>query len=217
MVTFQTVKEIHILHKRGMSIRSIASQLGVSRNTVRKYLKSQETQPVYSPRPKVDSLLDPHRDYILKRLAEAQPWRLPATVIYREIREQAYRGSLTLLRYFLRAQTPPVQMNLQSALKQSRADRCRLTREPCVQGIPLFKFSWPCWVTAGCSTWSSLNMRSETLESCHRNAFRFFGGVPQEVLYNNMKTVVLQLDAYQPGHHRFHSSLWQFARDIRDC
>lgn len=108
MVTFETVMEIHILHKRGMSIRSIASQLGVSRNTVRKYLKSQETQPVYSPRPKADSLLDPHRDYILKRLAEAQPWRLPATVIYREIREQGYRGSLTLLRYFLRAQTPPV-------------------------------------------------------------------------------------------------------------
>ncbi|SYE01627.1 transposase for insertion sequence IS100 [Klebsiella pneumoniae] len=41
MVTFETVMEIHILHKRGMSIRSIASQLGGSRNTVRKYLKSQ--------------------------------------------------------------------------------------------------------------------------------------------------------------------------------
>ncbi len=41
------------------------------------------------------------------------------------------------------------------------------------------------------------NMRYDTLETCHRNAFRFFGGVPREVLYDNMKTVVLQRDAYQ--------------------
>jgi transposase len=34
--------------------------------------------------------------------------------------------------------------------------------------------------------------RYDTLEACHRNAFSFFGGVPQEVLYDNMKTVVLQ-------------------------
>ncbi len=27
-----------------------------------------------------------------------------------------------------------------------------------------------------------------------------FGGVPREVLYDNMKTVVLQRDAYQTGH-----------------
>ena len=32
------------------------------------------------------------------------------------------------------------------------------------------------------------NMRYDTLETCHRNAFRFFGGVPREVLYDNMKT-----------------------------
>ncbi|EIS49112.1 transposase for insertion sequence IS100, partial [Yersinia pestis PY-60] len=43
------------------------------------------------------------------------------------------------------------------------------------------------------------NMRYDTLETCHRNAFRFFGGVPREVLYDNMKTVVLQRDAYQTG------------------
>ena len=35
--------------------------------------------------------------------------------------------------------------------------------------------------------------------------------VPREVLYDNMKTVVLQRDAYQTGQHRFHPSLWQFS------
>ncbi|HGY3771123.1 TPA: IS21-like element ISSen3 family transposase, partial [Escherichia coli] len=58
------------------------------------------------------------------------------------------------------------------------------------------------------------NMRYDTLEACHRNAFSFFGGVPQEVLYDNMKTVVLQRDAYQTGQHRFHPSLWQFGKEM---
>ncbi len=57
------------------------------------------------------------------------------------------------------------------------------------------------------------NMRYDTLETCHRNAFRF-GGVPREVLYDNMKTVVLQRDAYQTGQHRFHPSLWQFGKEM---
>ena len=57
-------------------------------------------------------------------------------------------------------------------------------------------------------------MRYVTLETCHRNAFRFFGGVPREVLYDNMKTVVLQRDAYQTGQHRFHPSLWQFGKEM---
>lgn len=39
------------------------------------------------------------------------------------------------------------------------------------------------------------NMRYETLENCHRNAFTFFGGIPHEVFYDNMKTVVLERDA----------------------
>ncbi|OIY94380.1 hypothetical protein BJK32_26015, partial [Escherichia coli] len=32
--------------------------------------------------------------------------------------------------------------------------------------------------------------------------------------YDNMKTVVLQRDAYQTGQHRFHPSLWQFGKEM---
>ncbi|KGA50788.1 integrase core domain protein [Yersinia pestis] len=35
-----------------------------------------------------------------------------------------------------------------------------------------------------------------------------------KVLYDNMKTVVLQRDAYQTGQHRFHPSLWQFGKEM---
>ncbi len=34
----------------------------------------------------------------------------------------------------------------------------------------------------------TLSMNSATVLACHEEAFRFFGGVPQEILYDNMKT-----------------------------
>lgn len=38
--------------------------------------------------------------------------------------------------------------------------------------------------------------RIETLIRCHEHAFAAFGCVPREVLFDNMKTVVLERDAY---------------------
>jgi len=215
MVTFEAVMEIHILHKQGMSIRTIASHLGVSRNTVRKYLKNQKAEPVYSPRPRAASLLDPHRDYIRKRLAEAHPYRLSATVLYREIRERGYRGSLTLLRYFLRAEHPPVTAEQAVRFETEPGRQMQVDWGTMRSGhTPLHVFVAVLGYSRMLYIEFTDNMRYETMESCHRNAFRFFGGVPQEVLYDNMKTVVLQRDAYQPGQHRFHPSLWQFAKEM---
>ncbi len=64
MVTFETVMEIKILHKQGMSSRAIARELGISRNTVKRYLQAKSEPPKYTPRPAVASLLDEYRDYI---------------------------------------------------------------------------------------------------------------------------------------------------------
>ncbi|MDE3022220.1 MAG: transposase [Pseudomonadota bacterium] len=60
----------------------------------------------------------------------------------------------------------------------------------------------------------SSNMRYDTPEACHRAAFGCFQGVPRQVLYDNMKTVVLERDAYKEGQHRFHPGFWQFARTM---
>ncbi|KAF1366351.1 transposase [Yokenella regensburgei] len=88
--------EIKVLHKRGMSIRAIARELGISRNTVRSHLKAKSETPQYSPRPASSSLLDEYRDYISKRISDAHPYKIPATVIAREIQERGYRGGLTI-------------------------------------------------------------------------------------------------------------------------
>jgi len=54
--------------------------------------------------------------------------------------------------------------------------------------------------------------RLETLLGCHERAFNFFGGVPREVLYDNMRTVVTDRDKYGPGLHRYNRTFLDFAR-----
>ena len=56
------------------------------------------------------------------------------------------------------------------------------------------------------------NEKFATLKLWHINAFEYFGGVPKQVLYNNMKTVVLGRDVYGEGLHRFHPGLWDLSK-----
>ncbi len=52
---------IRYMREKGMSIRSIAKETGISRNSVRKYLKNE---PVKKHAQKRGSKLDPYRDTI---------------------------------------------------------------------------------------------------------------------------------------------------------
>lgn len=53
--------------------------------------------------------------------------------------------------------------------------------------------------------------RFETLMACHEAAFAFFGGTPRDVLYENIRTVVIGRDAYSPGQHRLQLAFRSFA------
>ena len=57
MITLEERMLIEIMYKQGYSKKRIARELGVSINTVRKYLKN-ENNPVYTKRPKKVMKLD---------------------------------------------------------------------------------------------------------------------------------------------------------------
>lgn len=50
MVGAEQVVEIRVLHRHGTGIREIARETGLSRNTIRRYLRN-EAAPRYTPRP----------------------------------------------------------------------------------------------------------------------------------------------------------------------
>ena len=86
--------------RQGHGIKAIARELGVSRNTVRRYLRGETTSPAYGPRAARACKLDPYKDYLLHRVEAAHPHWIPATVLLREITEHGYAGGISQLKVF---------------------------------------------------------------------------------------------------------------------
>jgi transposase len=211
MLSTEGVMEIKILARQGQGIREIARAMQVSRNTVRRYLRDAGAAHKKPP-PRRAHKLDPYRDYIAERLRSAHPLWLPATVLHQEIAERGYDGGLTRLRAFMRSlrhvkpQEPVIRFETPPG-QQMQCDwivfrRGRLPLSAFVATLGYSRASFVEFVT---------DETLETLLACHEHAFDFFGGVVREVLYDNMKTVVLQRDAYGPGEHRFQPAFLDFA------
>ena len=56
------------------------------------------------------------------------------------------------------------------------------------------------------------DMKVGTLIDCHQRAFGALGGVPRRILYDKMKTVVLERDIDGPGTHRYHAGFLDYAK-----
>ena len=76
------MKQLYKLKGEGRSIRAIARDLGVSRNSVRKYLRSPQVPRAKEPTPR-GSRLDPYKEYLRERLAEGLE---NCVVLLRELR-----------------------------------------------------------------------------------------------------------------------------------
>ena len=198
MLTKEQAMEIQILHKQGHSIRSIAQLTGHSRNTVRKILRQGYSAYASTPRRRT-TLIDPYLDYINQRLTQLPD--IPATVLCREIRQLGYQGSERTVRRHLQ--------RLRARLRKVEPDN-RFETEPGQQ----MQVDWAVFsrgkhplsafvATLGWSRYTYVEFvrseRFDTLSACHHNAFVYFGGVSREVLYDNMKTVIIERNAYGQG------------------
>ena len=215
MISTEELMTIKILYQQGYSQRAIAKKLGISRQTVKRHLLQELDSPVYQSRPLTEHKLDAHKPYINERIKNAHPVHLSAVVIMREIKEQGYRGGITRLRQYLfdlRGVKPSldvIRFETEPG-KQMQVDwgQMRGGKAPIHAFVAVLGFSRALFV------YYTDNMRYETLEQCHRLAFEYFQGIPEQVLYDNMKTVVLERNAYGVGHHRFHAGFYQFAKEM---
>jgi transposase len=228
VVLAEGAMEIRILKRQGVSVREIARRTGVSRNTVKRYLKSTE-DPGYTARPAVVGKLDAHKVFLSERMAAAHPDRIPGTVLLNELRLRGYTGGITLLREHLAslrpAGTPDSVVRFETKPgRQMQVDWARLVKGSVGEagGIPdegvMRRGADPLSVFVAVLGHSRMayvqfvtDERLETLMACHEAAFTFFGGTPHEVLYDNMRTVVIGRDAYGPGKHRLQPGFRDFA------
>jgi transposase len=186
------VEEINQLKRDGLSVLAISNLTGYDRKTIRKYLAEPTAVPAYEPRPEPPSKLDEFKPYLNERL-NAGVWN--GRVLLRELRERNYAGGYTILTDWLRPlreaaavvavrrfETPPGQ--------QVQADWGHLGS---IDGEDGEQQLWGFTMTHGYSrkmtAEAATDQKLGTLLRMHEAAFRDWGGVPEEILYDRMKTV----------------------------
>jgi len=212
MLSQEQAVEIRVLARRGSGIREIARQLGCSRNTVRRYLRCERIGR-YGPRAPRTTRLDEYKDYLAERVAQARPRWIPATVLLREIRKLGYGGGISQLKVWLaplKKTAPEVVVRFETAPgKQMQVDFTwvRRGRDPLVALVATLGYSRASFVKFG------RKEDGEALSQGLREALDYFGGVPEQVLFDNARTVVIERDAYGPGLHRWNDRLLELAEE----
>jgi transposase len=213
MLTQEQAVEIRVMARRGMAIRQIARELGCSRNTVKRYMHDARASR-YGPREARPTKLDAFKNYVVERIEAANPHWIPAVVLLREIQALGYDGGLTQLKMFInplkQVVAEPVVRFETAPGEQMQADftMIRRGRDPLLAFVATLGYSRASFVRF------TATEDADTLCACVREALLEFGGVPQHILLDNAKTVVVERDAYGEGQHRWHQRLLSLAEEF---
>lgn len=193
MIIPEEVMNIRSLEKQGYSKRAIARMVGLHRNTVDKYLTEGEL-PLYK---KVNrkSNLDTFKPLILGWLSQEN---YQATRIHELLVCEGFEGSYDIVQRYVKT------------IKEKR-DRVAYIRFETMPGqqaqVDFADFKIKCAegseITIYCFIMTLGYSRHVYVEfidkctitkflACHQHAFGFFGGIPAEILYDNMKNVVIK-------------------------
>ena len=204
--------DIVMLHRKGVSQRQIAKKLGISRNTVKKYVENPQFPETRRRRRKRRSLLDPYSDNIKTWLEEDMDYT--AVWIYERLRTMGFYGSYEIVKRkvgkikaerqrvaYMRFETEPGY--------QGQVDFGEFQVERADGSIKkLYLFS----MILGYSRkiYGELIERCDlpTFLDCHIRAFEYFGGVPEQILYDRMRNVFIGKIA---GRNKFNDTLLGFA------
>lgn len=203
---------IHTLHKRGYSIRAISKIVGLDRRTISKRLQEKDLKPY--KKVEYSSKLDSFKDYIIKRVNQATPDKIPSTVIYEEIKKYGYDGKIRTLQTFLSTLKNNVKAEDIIRFETKPSYQAQVDWTIIISGkSPIYGFVMVLGFSRMAFVYFTDNMRQTTWQDCHVKAFEYFGGVPQTLLYDNLKSVVIQRDKYGKNQHGFNNDFLEFAKD----
>ena len=186
--------------ERGVSKAELSRRFGVSRRTIHAWIEAGELDrdlsagaTRYSPRPRRPHKLDPYKGIIEARLAEFP--RLSAQRLFDEVRAAGYAGGYSRVRDYVQEARP----------RDPSEPAVRFETPPGRQGqvdFGTFKLPWgrrhALLVVLGHSRllWLRFHPRQTmaVLFDGLEGAFARFGGVPAELLFDQMRAVVLSDD-----------------------
>lgn len=181
----------HLFYAEHWKIGTIASELGVHADTVRRAIESERFRSSY-PRP---CALDPYAAFLHQTL-DQHP-RLRATRLYQMVRDRGYTGSLVQLRRTVSRMRPSVKeayLRLQMFPgEQAQVDWAHFGHVM----VGRAKRALSCFVmTLSYSRALYLEFFfDQTMENFlrgHVHAFQFWSGQPRVILYDNLRSAVLE-------------------------
>jgi len=201
VIRLREIVLIHDLKRQGLSLSAIARKTGLDRKTIRKYLKVGLEAPLYGPRSARPRLIDPFCAYLRERVVQYPG--LSGARLLREIRDLGYEGGYSVLTDYLRDVRPAERTRFERRFetppgRQAQVDfaefQTGFTDEPgAMRKVWLFS------MILGNSRWLwghfCPNQNLQSVLRCHIAAFTAMGGVASEVLYDRMKTAVIDEDA----------------------
>jgi transposase len=194
--------QVHVIrHKvlvEGQSIRSVAKEMGVSRNTVSKYLKAPEPkrvvrQPKSSPvtqmiAPRIEELLEEWKG----RTTPKQ--RITGTRIHRQLLEEGYQVGITTVRGYLHERRRKRQEVFVPLVhrpgEEAQTDFFEVSVEEGGQTKKVWKFVMRLMYSG--RDFVRLYERCDQLSflDAHVRAFEYVGGVPERIVYDNLSAAV---------------------------
>ena len=182
---------------QGVSKAELSRRFGVSRRTIHSWIESGQLDrdlsrggTRYSPRPPVVHKLDPYKAIIWDRLTQYP--QLSAKRLFDEVRSAGYPGSYSRVRDYVRTVRPrepvePVVRFETPAGRQGQVDFATFTlpwgrRHALLVVLGYSRLLWLRFYPR-----QTMAVLIDGLE----RAFAHFGGVPRELLFDQMRAVVL--------------------------
>jgi transposase len=188
-----------------VSIREISRRTGLSRNTIRKYLRAGSVEPKFKVpnRPsKLDAFADKLSAWLQAEANKSRKQRRTITQLYADLASLGYQGSYGRVAAFAR--------DWQVERQREQQTSGRGTFVPLVfEAGEAFQFDWSeDWAVLGgertklqvahfkLSHSRAFIVRAyplqthEMLFNAHYHAFRVLGGIPRRGIYDNMRTAV---------------------------
>jgi len=199
MDQYQLIRQLYAVE--GLSQRQIAKNLGISRNTVRRYCNGENVPWERKSSPRTPAVIPPEvRGFVQKCLDEDEQegiskQRHTAKKIYeRLIEELGFTGGASTVRGVVREmkeKMPKVFIPLSfSPGEAAQVDWGTATDYMTGQKIEVNLFCMRLCASCAPFVIAFPSQREEAFLEGHQRAFEFFGGVPQDLIYDNLRTAV---------------------------
>lgn len=201
--TYKYIKDLHIKERK--SIRQISRETGLSRQTIRKILYgSVEEVTRYKrkappPAPLKEQYAPIIRDWLIENLNAPPKQRYTASRIFERLQEEYdFPGGESTVRGWVREIKQELNIERIEAfvpLEHDPIGHAQCDWTPAVAKINGQDISGDVFLIRFSSSKVFYvrfypHQRQEAFFDAHEKAFAFFGGVPQSILYDNLKTAV---------------------------